>query len=357
MQLNYLTPSYYRILFFSLILMAACSSKKEDKTSGRDSGVNAKNAPVKVEAYVVDKKTITNAIDVPGNIVAYESTELHPEVSGRITQLNIKEGSYVGKGTLLVKLFDGDLQAQLRKLQVQLKINEKTTQRQGELLKINGISEQEYDLSGLEVSNIKADIELLRTNIARTEVRAPFNGKIGLRNISLGAYVTPATILTTIRQVSNLKLEFTVPEKYASEVKAGMNIIFELDGSSKKFTAKVLASESGVAENNRSLKVRAIVNNKDALLVPGLFAKVSFNLGENTIAILIPTQAIIPGARTKEVIVLKNGQAAFTKVETGIRDSSYIQITMGLSPGDTVITTGLLAIKPGAKLQITSVKK
>ncbi len=344
---------------FFLSLLTGCSSKKDSKSqiAAVAAVEKQKSMPTRVDAFVVSAKSIGNIIDVPGSIIAFEGTELHPEVSGRVTILNVKEGTTVARGMLLVKLFDGDLQAQLKKLEVQLAIKEKTEQRQAELLKINGISQQEYDLSALDVSNIKADIELIRTSILKTEIRAPFTGKLGLRNISIGAYITPQTIITTIREVENLKLEFTVPEKYSSQIKTGMPVMFMLDGSDKKFNAKIIASESSVAEDNRSLKVRAIISSKDAMLSPGIFTKVSLDFGVDNNAIMIPSQAVIPQARFKNVILYKNGAAKFAVVQTGVRDSAFVQILSGVEIGDTVITTGLLSIKPDGDIQLTSVKQ
>jgi membrane fusion protein, multidrug efflux system len=342
----------------TLLLFAQCKDKKGQKiqppTSGGD---KSKSMPVKVEGFIVRPGSVGDMIEVPGSLIAYEGTELHPEVSGRVTILNVKEGTTVSKGTLLVKLFDGDLQAQLKKLQVQLAIREKTEQRQAELLKINGISQQEYDLSVLDVSNIKADIELIRTSIAKTELRAPFTGKLGLRNISLGAYVTPQTLITTIREVNQLKLEFSVPEKYASRIRTGSPVLFMLTGSEKIFSARVLATESSVSEENRSLRVRATVSSQDASLSPGLFAKVRLDFGVNNSAIMVPSQAVIPQARYKNVIVYQQGKARFAQVQTGARDSSMVEITQGISMGDTIITTGLMSLKPDASVELTTIKQ
>lgn len=343
-------------IFYSactLIFLAACSSKKDPvKTNPR---VASKNMTSVVEGFITRPSTISNNIEVPGNLMPYEFTELHPEVSGRLVQLNVKEGSNVAKGTLLAKIFDADLQAQLKKLQVQLSISEKTVQRQGELLKISGISQQEYDLSGLDVNNIRADIDVIATEIRKTEIRTPFSGRLGLRNVSLGAYVTPQTIITTIQQVEQLKLEFTIPERYTSEVSAGQLVNFSIEGNNKKHTAKVIATEATVTENNRSLRLRAVVTSKDRTLIPGAFAKVTLNFGKDNEALMIPSQAIIPGARNKQVVVYKSGIAKFTVVGTGLRDSSRVQITSGINVGDTIVTTGILSIKPEAKIKISKI--
>ncbi len=160
------------ILLLPLLIFESCGSKKDPLKADTPASGSARNMPITSEGYVVKVSTVSNSIEIPGNLMPYESTELRPEVSGRVVLLNVKEGSNVSKGTLLVKLFDGDLQAQLKKLQVQLSISQKTMQRQGELLKISGISQQEYDLSGVEVNNLTADMDLIRTSIQKTDIHA-----------------------------------------------------------------------------------------------------------------------------------------------------------------------------------------
>jgi membrane fusion protein (multidrug efflux system) len=294
---------------------------------------------------------------VAGTLLPFEETEIHPEVSGKVTYLSIKEGAHVTKGTLLARLFDGDLQAQLQKLKVQLQVAQKTQERQQQLLKIGGISQQDYDLSVLDVSSIKADMQVLQAAIDKTIIRAPFDGKIGFKNISIGAFITPATIITTIKQDSKLKLEFSVPEKFTPAVRLGNVINFTTESTNKQYKAKIYATESGITEENRSLKVHALVENIDRNITAGSFAKVLFDMGENNEAIMIPTQAIIPEARDKKVIVYNGGLANFKTVTTGTRDSAKVEILSGLSIGDTVITTGLLSIKPGSKINLSSLNK
>jgi membrane fusion protein (multidrug efflux system) len=263
----------------------------------------------------------------------------------------------VGKGTILVKLFDGDLQTQLKKLQVQLQIAEKTQERQEELLKINGISQQDYDLLVLDVENLKIDIEALKISISKTEIRAPYTGQLGLRNISLGSFISPSEIITTIREVDQLKLEFAIPERYAKEISKGYHVSFKVDNGSSTHTAKVIATENNIDAATRTLKVRALVESNHPELIPGIFAKVNLQMGKDNKALMIPTQAVIPQARNKEVIIYKNDSIQFRVVETGVRDSAYVHITSGLQAGDTVVISGLMAIRPTSKVKITSVKK
>ncbi|HTE13236.1 MAG TPA: efflux RND transporter periplasmic adaptor subunit, partial [Chitinophagaceae bacterium] len=243
----------------------------------------------------------------------------------------------------------------LKKLHVQLQIANQNEQRSLQLIKIQGISQQDYDASLLNVNNIKADIEITQATIIKTEIRAPFNGKVGLKNISMGAFVTPATIVATIQQTDILKLDFSVPEKYIPQVKVGQPVQFTTEGNTKKYTAKIMATESGVTQETRSLSIRAIVQNKEAGLVPGIFAKVVLNFDPDPNAIVVPTQAIIPQARGKKVIVYQGGLAKFSDVTTGIRDSSMVQITSGLKAGDTIVTTGLLSVRPDTKIQMNKI--
>lgn len=323
----------------------------------KPSGTGSREAAVlEVEGQIVTTSSISEVIEVTGTILASEATEIRPEISGRIIQLYIREGADVGANSLLAKLYDGDLQAQLKKLLVQLQIAEKTEERQRELLKIGGVAQQDYDLSVLQVSNIKADIELTRVAIAKTEIRAPYNGRLGLRNISIGAYVSPSTLLTTISQVRQKKLEFSVPEKYSAQITPGLPVELRMDGTGNLFTASVLARESSVDQTTRNLRVRALIKEDDPLLVPGSFSKVRLILGRNDRAIMIPSNAIIPQARNKQVAVYRSGKASMEQVTTGIRDSSLIQVLSGLNPGDTLITTGLLFVKSGSNIQFSNLK-
>ncbi|THU38433.1 efflux RND transporter periplasmic adaptor subunit [Niastella caeni] len=341
--------------FILSIIFISCKSEKKDNAPAARTGGGA-DRPVQAEAFIVKTKSLSENLEIPGTLLPFEETEIRPEISGRVIALNIPEGSFVQKGTLLIKLFDSDLQAQLKKLQVQLEIAQKTAERQEALLKIEGVSKQEVDLSQLQVSNLKADIELLKVDIGKTEIRAPFAGRIGLKSISNGAYITPTSLITTISQVNQLKLEFSVPEKYSEDMRRGRPVNFTVAGSDNKFTASILATESNIEANTRTLKVRAVVQGKHNLLVPGAFAKVNLQLGKNDHSLIVPSQAVIPQARNKRVIVYKGGKPDFAVVTTGIRDSSYVQVLDGVNEGDTVITTALLTIRPESKIKLTKVQ-
>lgn len=346
-------------LIFALVFsISSCSSdsKKDGPPQQKGGAGGAGNRPpVRADAYIVQTKLLLDNIEVPGTLVSNESTEIHPEVAGRITSIYFKEGAFVNKGALLVKLNDADLQAQKRKLLVQLQVAKQNENRSEQLLKIQGISKQDYEAVALQVTNVNADLAVIETQIEKTNIRAPFTGKLGLRMVSVGAYVSPATIISTISQPNQLKLDFTVPERYINQVSYGKFVNFKVDGTDKTFAAKVVATESNITQDTRTLQVRSAVQGSVAGLVPGNFAKVTLNFEPDPNAIMIPSQAIIPQARGKKVYVYNDGKARFIDVVTGIRDSANVQITSGLSVGDTVLITGLLALKPDGKVMLGKV--
>jgi membrane fusion protein (multidrug efflux system) len=342
-------------LLLAVLLYASC--KNNGKNDASSTKAEALDTSLKIEAYIVRPTTLTAYIEAAGSLLPYEETEVRSEINGRVTGLYVREGSYVQKGSLLVKLFDSDLQAQLKKLQVQLKMAEKTVERQKELLKISGISEQEVDLSELQVSNLMADIQLVKVNIGRTVVKAPFSGRLGLKQISNGAYITPATLITTLRQTNQLKLGFNVPEMYSARLQSGQTVQFKLANSPKLYNAVISATEAAVEENTRNLAVRAIVTTSGKELLPGEFAKVSIAMGGNNETIQIPTQSVVPIGRKKQVFILKSGKASAVDIITGVRDSSRVEVLSGLQYGDTVLTTGLLFVKQGSEITVSKISE
>jgi membrane fusion protein, multidrug efflux system len=347
--------SLFPVLIIAIVT-PGCGSKNKKSSAQLQQANSVKPPPMQVETFIVHTQSLSEIIEVPGSLMANETTEIHPEISGRLVQLNIAEGKFVSKGALLAKIYDGDLQAQLKKLQVQLDLANTNEQRSAQLLKIQGISKADYDASVLNVNNIKADIEITRAGITKTEIRAPFNGKLGLKNVSPGAFVSPSTIITSISEVNKLKLQFSVPEKYGSEIRTGQHVSFAVNGSAKTFIGDVMATETSIESNTRSLTIRALVKDKDPALIPGTFANVKMNLGNNPDAILIPNTAVVPQGRKKQVFVFKNNKAVTMDITTGTRDSANVEVLTGLNSGDTLITSGLLFLRPGSDVRLSAAK-
>ena len=335
------------ILLALLILKVGFGSSADDE--------KREKPQKKVDGYIVKQSLMINEISVSGSLQAFEMVELKSEISGRIVEINLPEGKFVKKGTLLVKLFNDDLLAELKKLQSKLAIQEKIYLRQTELLKVNGITQNEYEQNGLEINAIKSDIEIQKALIRKTEILAPFDGVIGLRNISVGAIVNSSTLLTTIRTANKLKLDFFVPEKYSSEITNGMNIKFSLSNKNALYDATVIATEHGIEDATRNMKVRALVKSYSSELISGNFVNIKLRLSENENTLMIPTQAIIPQDNGTQIVVSRQGKAKFISIKTGIRKASMIEITEGLQVGDTVVTSGLLFVKDKSKLVFSNI--
>lgn len=338
----------FQALSASLFLLSACGEEEKNPAAGA-----GKQMPsVKAEAYILRPSPFQESIEVPGSLIAAESVEIHPESAGRIVRLNLAEGRTVGAGHLIAKLDDADLQAQLLKLRTQLEIAEQTESRQAKLLAIQGISRQDYDLSALQVRTLKADIGILQTAIDKTEVRAPFSGKLGLKNISVGAYVSPATTITTLQQTQQLKVDFQLPEKYAQGLSVGAVVEFRVEGAAEKYQATVSALSPSLTESSRTLNYRAVVQAQAPALIPGAFATVSIRLAEKPQALMLPAQAVIPQARSKRVIRYAGGTAEFVDITTGARTADQVEVLTGLNAGDTIFLSGLMSIRPNTPVQV-----
>jgi len=312
--------------------------------------------PVMVSGLIVSPSVINDKIFSTGTILANQEVVLRNEIAGRVIQIYFKEGSRVNKGELLVKMFDNDLLAQLKKLTLQKELAEKNESRQKDLLTINGISQQEYDQVRNTLDAVSADIDLTKAQIGKTELRAPFSGIVGLKSISEGAYLSANTQIAAMQQIDQVKIDFTVPERYMNAVHNGDEISFTVDGMNEPLKGSVYAIEPKVDLSTRSIAVRAICPNKENKVFPGAFARIELSLNEIKDALMIPTQCVIPELKGQKVFISKEGKASPIKVQTGLRNDSTIQITNGLQAGDTVIVTGIMQLRPDVPLRITSVK-
>lgn len=335
-----------------LLLISACGSGKNDKNSQKK---DKASGPVTLDVSIAKSFEIANHIESNGTILAFEYVELKPEMPGRITYLNINEGMFVQEGVLLAKLNDEDLQAQLKKYKSQLTLAQSNEKRLSVLLKAEGLNQAEYDQALQQVSNIEADIAYTQAMINKTELRAPFSGVIGLRNVSKGAYVTQQNVLATIQQTNAMKVDFVLPETYAMSIKTGMKVEVISEGACK-LKATVTGIEPQINTATRNLKVRAVVDANSCSLRPGAFVKVIFNEGEAKNRIMVPSNVIIPETRFKKIALIKNGIVEIVNVETGIRNGSDVEIISGVNEGDTFAINGILFIKPGSEVKIRSVK-
>jgi membrane fusion protein (multidrug efflux system) len=347
----------------ALIIVPRLGSSKADNPKaaaggapGGGGGPGGPGGPVSVNVVVVQPQALNNIIQSNGTVLANEEVEVRSEISGIIKKIHFKEGQKVQKGQLLATLNDDELQAQAERLAFTVKLNEQVEYRQKQLLEREAISRQEYDIALADVNTVKADLQRVRAQIARYYIRAPFSGEIGLRYVSEGSYVSPTTQIASMQDIDQVKIDFTVPEKYSDLVQRGDSVSFTVGGADKKYGALVYAVESKIDLNTRSLRVRALANNRNHTLIPGSFAKIELTLERIQDAIMIPTEALIPELQGQKVYLLKGGKAIPSTVKTGIRQSRQIQVTEGVSEQDSIIVTGLLQVKDSAAVKVRDVK-
>lgn len=300
-----------------------------------------------VTTYVAVPEALRDRIYTTGTLRANEEVDLRSEASGKILQIFFEEGRPVREGQLLVKINDAELQAQLRQAEYRLRLAEDREARQRTILEKGGISREEYDATVNEVNVLRAGMDLIRAQIEKTELKAPFDGVIGLRYVSEGSYISPTTQLATLQDVSPVKVEFSIPERYAGRIRNGAEIVFTVEGQEGAFRGQIYAYEPRVESGTRTLRLRALSPNPDGRLVPGGFANVELVFEEIQGALAVPAIAVIPELGGKKVFVYKNGKAEPRQVETGLRLEDRVQIVSGLAPQDTVITSGIQTLRPG----------
>jgi len=359
MKLKYLIYALLVMGIAYLIYYRISANKKLENEGGGSGGRNAKGGAGKalqVEGVVVSASAFTNNLELSGTLEANESVTLRSEVSGLVTSINFKEGATVSKGALLVKINDRDIQAQLQDALTKQQLAASNENRSKQLLDKGAISQEEYDTALANLQSLKAQSQLIRAQLSKTAIYAPFSGKIGLRSISAGEYLTPATVIANLASINPLKVNFSVPERYMAQIKMGSEIAFNTDGTNKTYTGKIFAVEPGINVQTRTLQIKALVPNPDSELLPGSFAKIKLSLDMDKDALLIPNEAIIPVLDGKTVFVSRNGKAQQVKVEAGTRTAENIVITSGLKAGDTVLTTGAMALKPDAPVKVSVIK-
>jgi membrane fusion protein, multidrug efflux system len=320
-------------------------------TGGR--GGRGPGGPTQVRIAVLQSERLADRITSVGTVLPNERVDVRSEISGRVRSIQFKEGERVAKGALLLKIDDSELRAQQSRARSQLTIAQKEAQRLQELYDQRGASQRELDNAINNLGVAKAELELIEAQLYKTDIRAPFAGVVGLRSVSEGGYVTPTTPITTLLQDRPVKVDFTVPERFAASVSTGDVVRFTVEGSTREFEATVYALESLIDQATRTMGVRASSPNADGALVPGAFAQVEVLLPERD-AVTVPSFALVPELRGQKVFLYRGGMAEARPVETGLRTEDRVEITEGLSPGDSLITSGLLQLKPGAPVTIAT---
>lgn len=319
---------------------------------GGGAGGGRQSGPTTVGVLVIRTESLDEKILTTGTIVPNEEVDIRSEVSGRVTGIGFREGDYIRRGSVLVRINDADLQAQLQKLVANKKLADANEQRQKRLFEKEAISRAEYEISQTNLTGVVADIENLKAQLAKTIIRAPFDGTIGLRQISIGSYISPASPIATLTNINPAKIDFSVPAKYAQTVRRGTQIQFTAEGSDTRRTGRVYAVEPKVNPETRALLLRAVSPNPNGSLVPGAFARIEVVLSARGNAIVVPTEAIIPEQNGQKVFVVRNHKAESVPVQIGLRTDRTVEIRSGLQVGDSLITTGIQLVKPGGEVLV-----
>ena len=310
------------------------------------------NAAIPAQVFVVSGAEFSNGIQAVGTLLANEEVEIISEIAGKVVGIYFEEGKPVAKNQLLVKVEDTDLQAQLKRAEHQLKLLSERLGRQKILLDKDAVSREEFDQVQTDYNILLADIELLKTKIAKTEIRVPFGGTIGFRNVSIGSYLQPNTSIGHLTDQNELKVEFSIPEKYASAALVGKKILFQTEISDQKHEATVYAVEPKVDVATRTVLVRGKYKNTKNSLKSGMFVRLTLVTEVASGVILIPTEAIVPEMDGKKVWVVSDGKAQSRTVTTGFRTNNNIEILSGLEIGDSVMVTGLMQVREGSGIRV-----
>ncbi len=348
-----------KLIYFGLLGLAIVGAlvgyriyvNKEQSAKNLNAG-GPRNNTSKVYGKVVESTSFSDYLDLTGSIEANEIVELHAEVSGIVDQLNFVEGGTVSSGQVLVKINDADLKAQSAQARTRSELAGENERRAKLLLEKEAISQEEYDIASADYRTAQSQIQLIEAQLNKTLVKAPFSGRIGLRNISKGSYITPATSIATLVNTAQIKLLFSIPEKYAHMVNHSSLVKFKVQGDDEDYTAKVYATEPTIEANTRTLTVKAIAQNVSQKLIPGSFANVTFPLATVEDGILVPAESLIPIQNGKKIFVLKNGKAKEVIVETGGRTDQDVLVSKGLAIGDTILTSGVMSLRDGASVKV-----
>lgn len=340
------------LLVIGLVTYRIITNSKKDEAN-KFAGGGSRGGGSKVYGRVVQGQPFADYLSLSGSIEANEVVELHSEVSGIVETLNFQEGSQVSAGQVLLRINDSELRAQLAQARTRAELASENARRAKLLLEKEAISQEEYEIASADFRTSESQIQLINAQLSKTLVRAPFSGKIGLRNISKGSYITPATVIANLANTAQMKLLFSVPERYAHMVSKGSQVEFSIQGDEQKFTASIYAIEPVIEANTRSLIVKAISKGGSSKLIPGTFANVTFPLETVSNGLLVPAESLIPIQNGKKIFVLRDGKAKEVIVETGGRTDADVLITKGLSEGDTILTSGVMSLRDGSPVQVT----
>jgi membrane fusion protein, multidrug efflux system len=321
------------------------------------SGVyGGQSQPLPVNVVEVRPERLENNLNITGTINPNETVNLRSEVSGLVSRIAFREGEFVKKGTPIIYLNDDELRAQYQKLEFTKKLFESQENRQKQLLAKEAISQEEYDIVLNQFNTNLSDLKLIEVQLAKTVVRAPFDGVLGLRQISQGSVIGTSDVIVSIVNIDPVKIEFSIPERYANAVEIGSKIYFSNDASGEEYEGRVYAYEPTIDAGTRTLRIRAESPNRERKFLPGMFVRIKYVLGVEENALLVPAEAVIPELSGYKLFVVKEDNTVEErKVTIGTRTDRQVQIVEGLKEGDLVLSTGVLQVRAGMPVNYTKI--
>jgi len=325
-------------------------------TKGQSGGAQQARQKLMVNAVVLKHQPLQDVFRTKGQLIPDEEVDLSFESSGKVTGIFFKEGTFVKEGTLLAKVNDQTLQAELKKLEAQVPLARERVSRQRTLLEKDAVSQETFQAVSTDLEKLMADIELVKARLRMTELRAPFDGIIGLRMVSEGAYASTGTVVAHLTKISPMKVEFSVNEKQANDVRPGTMIQFTVENDPRKYRARVYALESKLDDKTLSLKARALYGNPGGILRPGRSASIEIILREINNAIVIPSIASVAEMGKDYAFKYSGGKASQVFIKKGLRTASSVQVTDGLQAGDTLLVTGVMQLRDGSEVEIQQIQ-
>lgn len=348
MKTKYIVYSFLIIGVLTFITYRILKNSEENNTGQ----IDKKSLVTTVTGLVIKPENFADNLSLSGTLEANEQVEIRSEIMGVVESINFEEGSEVLKGQVLLRMNDMEMRAQLSKVATAQQLASENERRAKLLLEKQAISQEEYDIASSDFKSSKAESQLISAQLSKATIKAPFSGTIGLRYISKGTYVTPSTPIATLVNLNQLKITFSIPEKYANSMKVESELTFTVSGSNEEYKAKIYALEPMVDLATRTLKIRAIAENSQKRLYPGMFANVILPLETINDAIMVPTEALIPIQNGKMIFISREGKANQIEVKTGSRTDSSVRIISGLKPGDTILTSGVMSLKDGVPVNV-----
>lgn len=324
----------------------------QDRPGSVAAGGTPQAKAVAVETAKVRAARTSTDIRAIGSLQSDETVQLAPEIAGRVLEIDFIEGTKVKSGDVLVRLDDALARAEVKDAEARLSFAEANNERARQLSRTGNVTERSRDEAVTNLETARAAVELARTRLDKHLLRAPFDGTAGVRRVSVGAFVAVGTPVVNIEKIDRLKVDFTVPEIYLTAISAGQTVDVIVDAiPGRVFEGKIYAIDPQIDVNGRALKVRAVIDNEDLVLRPGLFARVLIKGAVKRDVVMVPESAILPRAGEHFVFRVEEGTAKQVRVKLGERSGGEVEIAEGLAAGDTVVTAGQHKLRDGAAVE------